>query len=81
MLPHDDGSDLDYNQGFDWVHGTGLYEESVVDLTTEEPYLDEEDDDEFEAESTQTDDNLGAKKMKLKDWKKKAKEMERRGEL
>jgi GTP-binding protein len=81
----DDDSEVSYSQGYDWVHGSVMYEAEEGELN----YNDDDDEAEsWDNETDHDDDDDGMddvdfipQKQSLKFLRKKAREMERRGEL
>lgn len=81
----EDSEDLVYDQGYDWVHGNYYEEDSEeedgdeYESPTADEYLDDYDDDFF------YDDNISnlqnAPRETLKDLRKRARDMERRGDV
>ena len=73
----DDGDDIVYNQGFDWVHNsaTVMYEDDEL--------FDDGEIEDFEYEDLDEDEELNpiTDKQSLKYLRQKAKDMEKRGEL
>lgn len=69
----DDHEDVAYEQGYDWIHGSVLFEE-------EELHLESQPDGKAPSPLS-NDESIEMSKMKLQDWHKKSLDMERDGLL
>ena len=94
---NNDGDDYDdeiaYSQGYDWIQGSVMYEEDYDEQYFDDNddrknnskdndyYKIEDDNDDMSDTSTNTANDNAPKKESLKDLRKKAKEMEKRGEF
>ena len=95
VLPYDDGQPLSYSQGFDWIQGSSVMYEPIFksnsggnnnsdsdyvgdggyDFDSDEGYFDDEDDEGL-------DDGFGFEnEVRFSDLKKKARKLERQGEV
>ena len=84
----EDDDDIVYNQGFDWVHGdTDMFSDEQGEFGDDEEYYEDDDDDdssrdtmwdEFEYDDQ---DDLKPQRETLRDLQRRARDMERRGEL
>jgi GTP-binding protein len=85
----DDDADIAYSQGYDWVHGTVMYEPEEIDhagVEEEMTYNDDKEgleDDGWYGHSYELNDEdmVSPQRLSLKDLRKKARDMEKRGEL
>jgi len=84
----DDDSEIAYSQGYDWVHGSVLYEaeegdEELYQYEDEADYDAEDEDGDFDMYDDDSDYFAAQQpqRQSIKFLRKKAREMERRGEL
>ncbi|KAL3938518.1 MAG: hypothetical protein SGARI_001710 [Bacillariaceae sp.] len=85
----DDDADVAYSQGYDWVHGHGsvMYEteegdyDEKEDIFYEDQYDNGEELDMYDDPDLNDEDIVVPQKQTMKELRKRAKEMEKRGEL
>ncbi|KAL3912883.1 MAG: hypothetical protein SGILL_006714 [Bacillariaceae sp.] len=85
----DDDAEIAYSQGYDWVHGSVMYEVEEGDYVEDDDDIEEmneeesDDEDDWYSDPYALDerDVVVPQKLTMKDLRRKAKEMEKRGEL